>query len=1457
VAWWTTVVLLGTSFSNQSAAGEGRPARPGSESASGQALRDGGLVRERPWVGVVYFYWYTWDYDRQLGSWAGQGVHNTPLYGYYDSRTYRDNYRSLQLASEWGVTHHWMDYWAPTWKGEDGQMREKTVMRAAEDLRKAGYNIWMSYYQDGNNFEMTDFVKNVREKRDVHQWLRDFGRSPVWPRVRNRPMQLVYGRNGSPALTTDHAGFRAFLKDRYASIDRLNEDWGTRFVSFDAVEMDLAARGPQRAWSAKYQHEIWRRAWRELEEEIGKTFKLPGMAASFDVGYGPFRNLGYAEFARTFGGPHSYAGIFNRPHHQDAERFIQANVCKAYNTVFLDHYKNFYHDWDIRVPGMAYLPDPYHFDRFWVGDLMRYAEAVLHLSWNEWWEGSNLEPCLEWGKTYCQKQLFYSTIMQLCYESIRDWSKGSRVALLLNDYAILAGSMTPEDVTETLQALRRLNCDFDLVADDFVTAERLAAFKVVVAPSAGAGFGYNADGKRIAPILLQWVRGDENRRLIVSADEPVRRALGIKPATPRVAATQKRGDDLNLFVDVGTEGDERFVIAGRTQREAWGKLPAGKFGAGTDLTVRWTPGMDAVTTLYLPLSPNRDHMLRLSGSAIWPSTAMVRVDGQEAGRLAIKPGHQEYELAIPASTVGGRTFCLVDLRYTPLRIPIKEDPKRFGSEARRCNLALDWAQISTSNVPARTTKQQYTMPKGRVRFGSEVLGRLNRRGMQVPMRIRTRLSGEGARVLSVYEDGSPRDLVLPCGPGQVWYVNGLFGDVADGEYWRSVLSTWAGVEPAELVRGARSAGAHLCAGQTDLLLAYNYENAKPDPIRCRLPARSLPLSEALALSRDGSRYQPITPRRNGQWLEWTDTLGHYAVYQLAYAPVRVETRPIVVSVGQTTPVPARVTNLTDRTVRAKIRLRSVIPTLAGKSVEVNLWPKASTAVQLPVTVGATADWGRKTAVIEIAFGDQMAYLWREVVVLRPPELSLARRITVAHAPVVEVVNAACPFGDAAPALDVRAIVDGQTVQLGQIPPGGRSSKRLAASIPTGSAAATQPSEAAAIWPCKVELQYKDDRRPLRSAGELWVGRPVAAAVKFPKADAAVSVLNPHPRPLERHVVELALSTSTTGKDGYHLRNAQGRAVPAQGVGGKTLLFPATVSARGAASYVLCRGAAPGASTDLKVADQRAANGTITVSNGFYRVTIDRAAGGCVTKLVSVRTGKDYGLRSFDVNYGQFSQYDPNAPATNTVSYINERKTSLSQRACELKPLEIGPVRVVIAAVVADDNIRCRTAYEFRAYTPCFRITRQLRFVGKDRPEEIVVVDARFRRNGLTKSYPNFVGIVNDKSQPHFGWRYGDYVPDILTLMTPPKFDEGLSIILLRKGGLDQVRHGFWPAERPKSGPCQQARIELITRHATVCEVELVVYLHQEHQVAAARLLETLRDPPLVTLTTDPLWRRAD
>ncbi len=133
---------------------------------------------DRPIVGAVFFYWYEWDEEAQWGNWLG-AVHNTPLYGYYDNRKLRDNFRSLLLAADWGLTHFFLDYWGHDWRGENNEPRETTVLKAAEKVRALGYPIFIGYYQDGENFAMREFWRNISERRDTYRWLRDYARSPA------------------------------------------------------------------------------------------------------------------------------------------------------------------------------------------------------------------------------------------------------------------------------------------------------------------------------------------------------------------------------------------------------------------------------------------------------------------------------------------------------------------------------------------------------------------------------------------------------------------------------------------------------------------------------------------------------------------------------------------------------------------------------------------------------------------------------------------------------------------------------------------------------------------------------------------------------------------------------------------------------------------------------------------------------------------------------------------------------------------------------------------------------------------------------------------------------------------------------------------------------------------------------------------------------------------------------
>ena len=208
-------------------------------------------------------------------------------------------------------------------------------------------------------------------------------------------------------------------------------------------------------------------------------------------------------------------GIFGPPDDQDAERYIQASVARKYDTVFFDHFKNHYFDWEIRVPGMAFLPDPFCFDRFWVGALARRSEAILHLSWNEWWEGSNLEPSREFGKTYCEKNLLYATLMKLAFPSIHNAEHEAAVGVLLNDWRLASETPFKEELAATIQTLRRLCIPFDLVPDGLVTAETLDRFQPVIAPAYSSGLGYNAGGEWIGGVLAKWLQGGP-RRLIVS-----------------------------------------------------------------------------------------------------------------------------------------------------------------------------------------------------------------------------------------------------------------------------------------------------------------------------------------------------------------------------------------------------------------------------------------------------------------------------------------------------------------------------------------------------------------------------------------------------------------------------------------------------------------------------------------------------------------------------------------------------------------------------------------------------------------------------------------------------------------------------------------------------------------------------------------------------------------------------
>jgi hypothetical protein len=1406
----------------------------------------GAQALERPWISDVFFYWYTWDYERAWGGWEG-GVYNTPLVGYYDSRTYQDNLRELWMSGEWGMTDHFMDYWSPDWKADTGEPRDLIVMKAAQALADRGYNCWMSYYQDGDNFAMRDFARNVTEKRDVWNWLKHYAPFKVWPRLNGLPFQLVYSRNGMPELTAKDEGFRAFLKQRYGSIEALQRAWGEGVKSFDEVRVDFGAAGPRRADAIDYQYQLWKQDWARLNEAVRAEFPYRGVAASFDVGYGPFRDFSYGDFARVFGGPHSYGGTFALPNDQDAQRFIQSIVAKKYGTVFLDHLKNMYCDWNTggRIPGTEYPPEPCAFDRFWVGNLMRYNEAVLHLSWNEWWEGSNLEPSEEYGKAFCEKNLLYSTIMQWCFPSIREFGKGAKVAVLLNDWAFKCGSRDVAEIYFAIQEMRRTMAPFDLLVDDLVTAEELERFDVIVAPAAGVGFGYNRQRERIGDLLKRWVESGRGR-LVVSACPEFADYLGLKAARPK--PTAERGPDMNLWVDVGTEGDDKFLVSGASGRENWGELPPEKFGASpTPHTVRWTPGAGRVTTLLVPASPNRDHVLRLSGDALRPSTISVRVDGAEVATIAVKEGRNEYEALIPAAAVAGARMLEIQLAYDHEIIPKDIDPQRYGQESRACNLALDWLEFSTSNVgPSR--EEKYEMPRRAVRFGSR-FGDLNGKGVEAAWRAVAPVSAKGADVVSRYEpDNVARDLWFPA--RSVWYVNGRMDDVADPRAFAVLLQGRLSEPYLRLrVRGQQVVGSSLQAGGTVIVLAYNQDITTSREIsvfeESRDPAErplDWPVAEVSLLSRDGQRGGEV------QWQRVTgyggtlirDRIGYYAVYQIVHSPVRIRHEPLTLVVGQHRTVAIRLDDYTERPVSGTLELASVIPTLGGQAVKFKVPARGSVTVKVPLRAADTVDWGLKTVALKVTVGKDVAYFWRTLRVLPPPDLRFTELIVDEAKPVLAIENKPHPWSERAVARKVTLTVGDQTVTLGDIASGARAERPFAA--PKGRGVTSH----------EATLTYDVGGKRIEEKRTIRVAHPAASVPAPGGAVRAVQVFNPRETALENEPAFATIPDDLRADAArLYLADAEGRPLPAQIEHSRTLAFVASAPPLAARTYYLCRGDAPAAVTDLAVEahDLGTGRGTVRITNSFFDAVLSEARGGTMTTLRSKATGADYAADTFGVAYGTWGKSDPLHPAHTAVEYIVEKRTYQRDTPAKIEVVSEGPARVVVRVAWSDAAVEVDQVYQFWAYGAGFEVFSLTLPWNWTAGDELVALDCRFARNALTKIYPGFSGMsaVFNEPNPHFGWRQAPRAPEFASLLAPPNFGEGISILPLGTRGVNRWRQGFWPEKRPEPGPCKYAQVEFAATSPGEegAAVDAVVMFHAGNQVVARRALAERHAAPLV------------
>ncbi|MGQ9730892.1 MAG: hypothetical protein ACUVX8_06400, partial [Candidatus Zipacnadales bacterium] len=1018
-----------------------------------------------------------------------------------------------------------------------------------------------------------------------------------------------------------------------------------------------------------------------------------------------------------------------------------------------------------------------------------------------------------------------------------------------------------------IEGLRRANVTFDLLPDDFVTRERLASIETVIAPTGGAGLGINAAGESISEILKTWIeqrRATEKepiRRLIISSMPEYVSWLGIPRAD--IKRNLGRGPDMNIFVDIGKEGDEEFLKDGMSFREDWGKLPEGAFGAVKgEQTRRWTPAVGNTTTFVFPLAPNRDHILRFQGVGFRENRMAVVLGDREVGSLDIAAGIREYELLIPARLVGDKKISELRFVYERANMPGEIDPESYPNERRVCNLALDWVQLSTDNIPPHTTEQNYTIPKEQIRFDKSMPGLLKLKTMRIGWTPREVLTPLPRQVRSRYaSDGVPRDIMVKRGDNEVWYCNGLVG-AHEGRIIERLVLDWAGHPREWTLEGEHLKGALLNAGgNTRVAVVYNFSPSEVVPLRIRVPMTARSLVEVMALSVDGRALRPIqsgvTVADGMVTIE--DKIRYYGAYAISCGPVQATIPPLEVIPGASVKFQIALDNNEPRPIRTEVSLITPIPTLRAASVSTELGEYEDANVPFELHCAEEADWGEKTVIFDLATSGRHVYLWRPVRVLRQPEPEITTTVIDCARPDLIVRNTEHPLSSSGVAVRTKVEIEGKPIIFGNLASGEEATRTLA--LPLG-------GERPRLITHLAELSWEIGDRRQRRVQAVHLAEYPRQYPRIPAAVAPLLVFNAAEKPLTDRVVSVPIEALRRWVRGnahrLYVRDAVGAPVASQtSADGRALLFLAKVEPYAAQTYYVCLGEAPEVRTELAITSEAlgSGHGKITIGNEALELVFDEQAGGTVASFRSLATNAQYGANSFGITYGTWNRMPRlDSPVMRTPDFLGDGvRHAQTESPAKLTLVEGGPVRAIVRADWCDGTVTASQTYEVTSKAQWVRIRSSATLSHNlGRSEELVLLDGRLKRTNLTKIFPNFVGINTtfEEEYLHHGWRMADYVPEYFTCMKPNDFPESVSFVLLQRDGIDAARQGFWPAQRGTAGPCEYAWVELISYKQTASAV-VDVLVHKGHQPVAAAHLNDYRNPPLVIVPARFVWEESD
>ena len=385
-----------------------------------------------------------------------------------------------------------------------------------------------------------------------------------------------------------------------------------------------------------------------------------------------------------------------------------------------------------------------------------------------------------------------------------------------------------------------------------------------------------------------------------------------------------------------------------------------------------------------------------------------------------------------------------------------------------------------------------------------------------------------------------------------------------------------------------------------------------------------------------------------------------------------------------------------------VALVSPVPSVAmqGAPAPFRVRPGETVRVEVPVSVRADADWGRKTVVWRVETAHGAAVLFRPLEIqpnadVRPMPLTLDGR-----RPRLTLVNMPPPgASDCGRASGIMVEVDGQQVSFGDIAGGQRVTRALPIAQPFAGRAR--------LGKVHARISYTLWGEPVERECDLDLAVVPAQVAGPPQALAAVYVFNARDEALENYpvIVDLPSSLSALAQRLY-VTDQQGRPLPSQVDFAAQLAFVGRVPAASAAAFYLAlapsKAERPSAAGEMEIAVEPLSRltGTVRLSNSRLSVVLLAPRGGVVSSLRSTASGRDYAAQSLGVSYGRWSRpVDAARPARGPQELIDEQRVRQADSPAQVEVLSAGPVRAIAQVTWRDEHVSCRQTYELRAFQP--------------------------------------------------------------------------------------------------------------------------------------------------------------